>query len=57
MLGLWIRWHAIVYLGRFFFLVFLRRMNVEEAALLQGLGSQYRNYMNRTKRLIPAVYY
>jgi protein-S-isoprenylcysteine O-methyltransferase len=38
------------------FLVFLWRIHVEEAALLQGLGSQYRNYMNRTKRLIPAVY-
>jgi protein-S-isoprenylcysteine O-methyltransferase len=38
------------------FLVFLRRMRVEEAALLHALGDQYRNYMNRTKRLIPAVY-
>jgi protein-S-isoprenylcysteine O-methyltransferase Ste14 len=27
-----------------------------EGALLQALGSQYRDYMNRTKRLIPAVY-
>jgi protein-S-isoprenylcysteine O-methyltransferase len=38
------------------FLVFLRRMRVEEGALLQALGSQYRDYMHRTKRLIPAVY-
>jgi protein-S-isoprenylcysteine O-methyltransferase len=38
------------------FLVFLRRMQVEEGALLQALGDQYRDYMNRTKRLIPAVY-
>jgi protein-S-isoprenylcysteine O-methyltransferase len=38
------------------FLVFLRRIHVEEGALLQALGSQYRDYMNRTKRLIPAVY-
>jgi protein-S-isoprenylcysteine O-methyltransferase len=38
------------------FLVFLRRVHVEEGALLQALGSQYRDYMNRTKRLIPAVY-
>jgi protein-S-isoprenylcysteine O-methyltransferase len=38
------------------FLVFLRRMQVEEGALLQALGDQYREYMNRTKRLIPAVY-
>jgi protein-S-isoprenylcysteine O-methyltransferase len=36
--------------------VFLLRIRVEEAALLQALGDQYRNYMGRTKRLIPAVY-
>jgi protein-S-isoprenylcysteine O-methyltransferase Ste14 len=38
------------------FLVFLWRMRVEEAALLRGLGDPYRDYMNRTKRLILAVY-
>jgi protein-S-isoprenylcysteine O-methyltransferase len=38
------------------FLVFLWRMRIEEAALLQGLGSQYQDYMDRTKRLIPDVY-
>ena len=38
------------------FLVFLRRMHVEEDALLQAFGNQYRDYMRRTKRLIPAVY-
>jgi protein-S-isoprenylcysteine O-methyltransferase len=38
------------------FLVFLRRMNVEEAALLQGLGDPYRDYMRRTKRLVPGLY-
>jgi protein-S-isoprenylcysteine O-methyltransferase len=38
------------------FLVFLRRMRVEEAALLQAFGDQYRDYMRRTKRLIPAIY-
>jgi protein-S-isoprenylcysteine O-methyltransferase len=38
------------------FLVFLRRMQVEEGALLQAFGEQYRDYMHRTKRLIPAVY-
>ncbi|MEA3197576.1 MAG: hypothetical protein QOF32_1628 [Gammaproteobacteria bacterium] len=37
------------------FVVFLRRMSVEEGALLQALGNQYRNYMRRTKRLFPAV--
>ena len=37
-------------------LVFMRRMHVEEVALIQGLGNTYRDYMRRTKRLIPAVY-
>jgi protein-S-isoprenylcysteine O-methyltransferase len=108
-LGLSLRWYAIVYLGRFFTvnvaiaadhqlidggpyryvrhpsytgalmaflglglalanwaslaillipisLAFARRMRIEEAALLQGLGAPYRLYMDRTKRLIPGVY-
>ncbi len=38
------------------FMVFLRRMHIEEAALLQAFGDQYRAYMRRTKRLIPSVY-
>lgn len=38
------------------FLVFRRRMQIEEAALLQAFGDQYRNYMSRTRRLIPAIY-
>jgi protein-S-isoprenylcysteine O-methyltransferase len=36
--------------------VFLWRMHVEEAALIQGLGEPYRQYMQRTKRLIPHIY-
>jgi protein-S-isoprenylcysteine O-methyltransferase len=38
------------------FLVFLWRIHVEEGALLKALGEQYRHYMRRTRRLIPAVY-
>jgi protein-S-isoprenylcysteine O-methyltransferase len=49
-------WASLVILLVPVFLVFLRRMHVEEAALLQALGDQYRDYMRRTKRLIPAVY-
>jgi protein-S-isoprenylcysteine O-methyltransferase len=37
-------------------LVFLRRIRIEEAALAQGLGGAYRDYMRRTKRLIPGLY-
>jgi protein-S-isoprenylcysteine O-methyltransferase len=49
-------WASLAILLAPIILVFLRRMQVEEAALLQGLGDQYRDYMSRTKRLIPAVY-
>jgi protein-S-isoprenylcysteine O-methyltransferase len=49
-------WISILLLLVPIFLVFLRRMNVEESALLQGLGESYRDYMRRTKRLIPAIY-
>lgn len=49
-------WLAIFALTVPIYLVFLRRMRVEEAALLQGLGTPYQSYMQRTKRLIPGVY-
>lgn len=35
---------------------FLWRIHVEERALSEGLGDDYRNYMQRTKRLIPWIY-
>jgi protein-S-isoprenylcysteine O-methyltransferase len=38
------------------FAVFARRMRIEEAALLEGLGAPYRAYMDRTKRLFPGIY-
>lgn len=34
---------------------FAYRMQVEEGALLTALGEQYRDYMGRTKRLVPFV--
>jgi len=36
--------------------VFLYRIRLEEATLLAGLGEPYKQYMHRTKRLIPFVY-
>jgi len=36
--------------------VFFYRMRIEEAALQAGLGESYRQYMRRTRRLIPFVY-
>ncbi|HEV2804605.1 MAG TPA: isoprenylcysteine carboxylmethyltransferase family protein [Chthoniobacterales bacterium] len=38
------------------FVAFLRRMKVEEEALSRALGEKYRDYMRRTKRLIPGIY-
>jgi protein-S-isoprenylcysteine O-methyltransferase Ste14 len=34
----------------------LNRVRVEEDVLLSGLGDTYRDYMTRTKRLIPGLY-
>jgi protein-S-isoprenylcysteine O-methyltransferase len=36
--------------------VFLRRMRIEEKALLETFGERYRDYMRRTRRLIPFIY-
>ena len=36
--------------------VLVYRMRVEEDVLLAGLGQAYRDYMTRTKRLIPGMY-
>jgi protein-S-isoprenylcysteine O-methyltransferase Ste14 len=38
------------------FAVHLWRMRIEERALLEAFGDEYRNYMARTKRLVPFVY-
>jgi protein-S-isoprenylcysteine O-methyltransferase len=37
-------------------LAFRRRMNVEEHALANALGTPYTSYMGRTKRLVPHIY-
>ncbi len=36
--------------------VFWWRMRIEEAALLGTFGERYRDYMRRTRRLIPFIY-
>ncbi|HEY2712714.1 MAG TPA: isoprenylcysteine carboxylmethyltransferase family protein [Chthoniobacterales bacterium] len=38
------------------FVVFVRRMNIEEEALERALGRQYMDYMQRTRRLVPGIY-
>src|SRR5437773_8158866 len=35
---------------------FLWRIRIEETALLDALGREYRDYMRRTERLVPWVY-
>ena len=37
-------------------LAFLVRIEVEERALAEAMGEQYRSYQRRTKRLIPLIY-
>ena len=49
-------WAALVVILVPIFVAFVRRMNVEEEALSQALGSRYTEYMARTKRLMPGVY-
>jgi protein-S-isoprenylcysteine O-methyltransferase Ste14 len=38
------------------FWMFRRRMDVEEAFLLEQFGDEYRDYRRRTRRLIPGLY-
>ena len=38
------------------FLALRARIEVEERALAEGLGEPYRDYLKRTKRLLPFVY-
>ena len=38
------------------FWMFRRRMDVEEAFMLDQFGAEYREYMGRTRRILPGVY-
>jgi len=49
-------WGAILLVLVPIFVAFVRRMNVEENALTEALGNQYRDYIRRTRRLVPGVY-
>lgn len=49
-------WASLLVLVVFTFIVFARRIQVEEAALAAGLGDAYRQYMQRTRRLIPGIF-
>jgi protein-S-isoprenylcysteine O-methyltransferase len=49
-------WLSILFLTVPIIGVFLWRVRIEERALSQALGEEYRAYMQRTKALIPFVY-
>ena len=49
-------WAALVIIIVPVFGAFLWRIRIEEAALLKALGEPYRQYSQRTKRLIPGIY-
>lgn len=49
-------WAALLIVVVPIFTAFIHRMNVEEEALLAGLGQRYSVYMTRTRRLVPFVY-
>jgi protein-S-isoprenylcysteine O-methyltransferase len=49
-------WLALVVLLVPIIAALLRRIDVEEQALVNALGERYRSYMERTKRLVPGIY-
>ena len=49
-------WGAMLVVLVPIFVAFVHRMNVEEEALGRALGERYREYMKRTKRLVPFIY-
>ena len=49
-------WLSILFLTVPIVGAFLWRIRIEESAMLEALGQDYRDYMRRTERLIPWVY-
>jgi protein-S-isoprenylcysteine O-methyltransferase len=49
-------WAALAVLMVPVSVVFWWRMRIEEAALFETFGERYRDYMRRTRRLIPFIY-
>jgi protein-S-isoprenylcysteine O-methyltransferase Ste14 len=48
-------WVSLLIMLTVFFKVYSIRIVVEEAALIEAFGDEYRQYMKRTKRLIPYI--
>jgi protein-S-isoprenylcysteine O-methyltransferase len=49
-------WLAVLVFAVEIVVVYGRRVEAEETALLETIGDSYRSYMGRTKRFIPFVY-
>jgi protein-S-isoprenylcysteine O-methyltransferase len=49
-------WLTVLFLTVPIIGAFLWRIRIEEQALIEALGENYRAYMQRTKRLIPRIY-
>jgi protein-S-isoprenylcysteine O-methyltransferase Ste14 len=52
-LGNWVSFIIIFFPILF---AFIRRINIEERALVSSVGEEYKEYMRKTKRLIPKIY-
>ena len=52
-LGNWVSFIIIFFPILF---AFIRRINIEERALVSSVGEEYAEYMRMTKRLIPKIY-
>jgi protein-S-isoprenylcysteine O-methyltransferase Ste14 len=52
-LGNWVSFIIIFFPILF---AFIRRINIEEKALVSSVGEKYKEYMKETKRLIPKIY-
>jgi protein-S-isoprenylcysteine O-methyltransferase Ste14 len=48
-------WLSLLIMLSVFLKIYWVRMTVEEAALVEAFGDEYRAYMRRTKRLIPYI--
>ena len=49
-------WISLIALGLVPLGIYAYRIRVEEQALVETLGQPYRDYMTRTKRLIPFLF-
>ena len=49
-------WLAILVIVIPIYFAYLNRIRIEEAALMQTFGDDYKNYISRTRRLLPGIY-